>query len=93
MANKVKSSEFTIKSDLHYIMGGSLTEHSQKAEDRVYDTVGCLGQKVKENLKTTVRAKVTQKLPQGRQQDLVVAQTCQDMKLSFLRYMYNTGKS
>lgn len=48
-------------------MGGGLTEHSQEAEDRVYDTVGGLGQKVKENLETTVRAKITQKLPQGRQ--------------------------
>lgn len=67
MAYKVrKRSEFSIN-DLHYIMGGGLTEHSQEAEDRVYDTVGCLGQKVKENLETTVRAKVTQKLPQSRQ--------------------------
>lgn len=56
MANKVrKSSEFSIN-DLHYIMGGGLTEHSQEAEDWVYDTVGGLGQKVKENLETTVRA-------------------------------------
>lgn len=67
MVNKVrKSSEFSIN-DLHYIMGGGLTEHSQEAEDWMYDTVRGLGQKVKENLETTVRAKVTQKLPQGRQ--------------------------
>lgn len=48
-------------------MGGGLTEHSQEAEDWMYDTVWGLGQKVKENLETTVRAKVTQKLPQSRQ--------------------------
>lgn len=48
-------------------MGGGLTEHSQEAEDWMYDTVRGLGQKVKENLETTVRAKVTQKLPQSRQ--------------------------
>lgn len=65
-------------------MGGGLTEHSQEAEDWVYDTVGCLGQKVKENLETTVRAKVTQKLPQSRQKDLVVTQTYKDIKFNIL---------
>lgn len=73
-------------------MGSSLTEHSQETEDWVYDTVGGLGQKVKENLEATVRAKVTQKLPQGRQQDLVVTQTCQDMKLSFFKVHVQHGE-